>query len=365
MSELRCYGCGAIIQSDDPKKPGYLPKKALENRREDEILCQRCFKLQHYHTKMEARLTRDDFLRIISKIGEEDCLVVYLVDLFDFEGSRIPGLMRHIGYNDVFVLANKRDLLPSSLKDHRIMMWVRRQLKQDGIKPVDVVVTSGKKSYNFDEIFEKIEEYRKGRDVYVVGMTNVGKSTFINSLLKHYTDIDSGITTSEFPGTTLDMIKIPFDEHSSLYDTPGIINEHQMTSRVDEKDLKIIMPQGEVRPVTFQLNDQQAIYMDGLARMDYVKGNKGSFICYFSKRLKLHRTKLENADGLYNRHKTFTLSCDDIQDIKDMKTYSFTFDGTKKDLVISGLGFISVKAKGQVIVHVPEGIDVVLREPLV
>ena len=29
MEELRCYGCGAIIQSDDEKKVGYVPKNAL------------------------------------------------------------------------------------------------------------------------------------------------------------------------------------------------------------------------------------------------------------------------------------------------------------------------------------------------
>ena len=31
------------------------------------------------------------------------------------------------------------------------------------------------------------------------------------------------ITTSHFPGTTLDMIDIPLDDDSYMFDTPGII----------------------------------------------------------------------------------------------------------------------------------------------
>lgn len=200
MTEIRCYGCGAIIQSADTKKPGYVPESALSK---EKILCQRCYKLMHYHQKMESHLTKDDFLRVLQTVGEKDCLVVYIVDLFDFNGSLVPGLMRHIGYNDVLVLANKRDILPKSLKEHRLNTWVRRQFKEYGIKPLDVVVTSGKKNMNFDEIFDKIDEYRHGRDVYVVGITNVGKSTFINRMLKNYSDTTNLITTSEFPGTTL------------------------------------------------------------------------------------------------------------------------------------------------------------------
>lgn len=236
----------ALIQ----KKPGYVPESALSK---EKILCQRCYKLMHYHQKMESHLTKDDFLHVLQTVGEKDCLVVYIVDLFDFNGSLVPGLMRHIGYNDVLVLANKRDILPKSLKEHRLNTWVRRQFKEYGIKPLDVVITSGKKNMNFDEIFDKIDEYRHGRDVYVVGITNVGKSTFINRMLKNYSDASNLITTSEFPGTTLDLIKIPLDDHSSLYDTPGIMNEHQYTSVVDEKDLAYIMPQGEVKPMIYQL----------------------------------------------------------------------------------------------------------------
>ena len=55
------------------------------------------------------------------------------------------------------------------------------------------------------------------------------------------------ITTSEFPGTTLDLIEIPLDEHSSIYDSPGIVNRHQIAHIVDEKELQNINGVGEAK----------------------------------------------------------------------------------------------------------------------
>ena len=46
---------------------------------------------------------------------------------------------------------------------------------------------------------------------FVVGCTNTGKSTFINRIIREITG-EGNITTSHFPGTTLDMIEIPLNE---------------------------------------------------------------------------------------------------------------------------------------------------------
>lgn len=362
--EIRCYGCGAIIQNKDEKKIGYVPKKNIDS----EILCQRCFQLRHYHQLHQTNLTKDDYLRVLQTIGDKDCLVVYIIDLFDFNGCQIQGLVRHVGGNDIYVLANKRDVLPKSLKEVKLEHWVRRQLKNEGIKPVDVKITSGLKKINLDSIYDDIEKYRRGRDVYVVGVTNVGKSTFINALLKHYASMndESLITVSEFPGTTLDLIQIPLDEQSYLYDTPGIVNAHQMTHLVKEKDLKMIIPAGEMRPTTFQLQQGQTLYLSGLARIDYLEGHIDSMTCYFSRYLQIHRTKTINADRLYDRHQTLKIEIEGIDSIDQMKTYEFSLKNGKCDIVISGLGFITINGKGgKIRVYVPKDIWVLKREALI
>ncbi len=321
--------------------------------------------MKNYHELQSSPLTKKDFLNILQYIGEQDCLVVYMIDLFDFNGSIIPGLTRHVNDNDILVLANKRDLLPKSLNDRRLKQWLQRQLKMVNIKPKDVILTSAKKNYNFDEIMAAIETYRKGRNVYVVGVTNVGKSSFINALLKNYTtEHDQFITTSEFPGTTLDLIEIPFDEETSLFDSPGIVNEDQFTHIIPAGMLDTILPKSEIKPMSFQLDSKQSVYVGGLARFDYIEGERQPIIFYFSNKLKMHRTKTINADRIYNQHNVLSPELPDIENIDQMKKYQFALDG-KSDVVISGLGFIKIDRKAVVQIYVPEKVSVFIRETLI
>ena len=41
----RCYGCGAILQSTDPKKVGYIREDKMK---EEEGLCERCYMREYY-----------------------------------------------------------------------------------------------------------------------------------------------------------------------------------------------------------------------------------------------------------------------------------------------------------------------------
>ena len=113
---------------------------------------------------------------------------------------------------------------------------------EEGMRPVDVVLTSAQNKSAIKDLMEKIEQYRKGRDVYVVGVTNVGKSTLINAIIQEITGDKDIITTSRFPGTTLDKIEIPLDDGSYIYDTPGIIHRHQMAHYLTAKTLKYVSP---------------------------------------------------------------------------------------------------------------------------
>ena len=155
---------------------------------------------------------------------------------------------------------------------------MKQEAKELGLKPEEVFLVSAAKGQFINETAAAIEEFRHGKDVYVVGCTNVGKSTFINRIIKEVTGEGDVITTSHFPGTTLDIIKIPLDDGKALIDTPGIINHHQMAHFVDKRDLKFITPKKEIKPKIFQLNEGQTLFFGGLARFDYISGGQ-KFIC--------------------------------------------------------------------------------------
>ena len=369
MEELKCIGCGATIQTINSKEIGYTPKSSIEKMDRQFIYCQRCFKLKHYNEVQDVSLTSDDFLKILQKVGESDALVINIVDIFDFSGSMVAGISRHINGNDILLVGNKVDLLPKSVNKTKLNHWMRRSLKEIGLKPLDVALVSAAKGLGIDELMEMIEKYRKGRDVYIVGCTNVGKSTLVNRIIKRFTEErEDVITTSHFPGTTLDIIEIPHDEKTSIIDTPGIINEHQLAHYVSPKVLKEITPKKEIKAGVYQLNPQQTLFIGGLARMDFVKGERTSFITHFSNALHIHRTKLEKADCLWKTQAGNVLKpiVETSNGVAAMEKHVYHIGKEKTDLVISGLGWITLMGAGQEItVYAPKGVGVLVRPSLI
>ncbi|MBS4215575.1 ribosome biogenesis GTPase YqeH [Neobacillus rhizophilus] len=368
MSDLQhiCIGCGVKVQTEDPEKIGYAPASALEK---ETIICQRCFRLKHYNEVQDVSLTDDDFLKILNGIGKTDALVVMIVDIFDFNGSWLPGLHRFVGGNKVLLVGNKVDLLPKSVKHNKLIHWMKQEARELGLRPEEVFLVSAAKGWTMKETAAAIDEYRNGKDVYVVGCTNVGKSTFINRIIKEVTGEGDIITTSHFPGTTLDIIQIPLDDGKSLVDTPGIINHHQMAHFVDKRDLKVITPKKEIKPMVFQLNEGQTLFFGGLARFDYVSGGRRSFVCYLSNDLNIHRTKTENAVELYENHVGEMLTPprqEQLETFPELVKQEFFIKEDKTDIVFSGLGWVTVNEPGaKVIAYVPKGVQALLRKSLI
>jgi len=368
MEEILCIGCGATIQTTDKTGLGFTPQSALEKGLETgEVYCQRCFRLRHYNEITDVQLTDDDFLKLLHEVGDSDALVVNVIDIFDFNGSVIPGLPRFVSGNDVLLVGNKKDILPKSVKPGKISQWLMERAHEEGLRPVDVVLTSAQNKHAIKEVIDKIEHYRKGRDVYVVGVTNVGKSTLINAIIQEITGDQNVITTSRFPGTTLDKIEIPLDDGSYIYDTPGIIHRHQMAHYLTAKNLKYVSPKKEIKPKTYQLNPEQTLFLGGLGRFDFIAGEKQGFTAFFDNELKLHRTKLEGASDFYDKHLGTLLTPPNNKEKEDfpkLVQHVFTIKD-KTDLVISGLGWIRVTGTAKVAVWAPEGVAVVIRKAII
>ncbi|WP_373712673.1 ribosome biogenesis GTPase YqeH [Streptococcus sp.] len=368
MEELFCIGCGAAIQTTDKEQAGFTPSSALEKGLETgQIYCQRCFRLRHYNEISDVNISDDDFIKLLHEVGESDALVVNVIDIFDFNGSVIPGLSRFVSGNDVLLVGNKKDILPKSVKDGKVTQWLTERAHEVGLRPVDVVLTSAQNKQAIKELMEKIESHRKGRDVYVVGVTNVGKSTLINAIIQEITGDKDIITTSRFPGTTLDKIEIPLDDGSYLFDTPGIIHRHQMAHYLTAKNLKYISPKKEIKPKTYQLNPEQTLFLAGLGRFDFISGERQGFTAFFENTLDLHRTKLAGADDFYQKHAGTLLvppTSQELADFPKLVRHEFSIK-EKTDIVFSGLGWIRVNEKAKIAAWAPKGVDVVIRKAII
>ena len=368
---FHCIGCGAILQSEQDDKAGYVPASVLKKPAEElaEIYCRRCFRLRHYNEVSDVELTDDDFLRMLNEISSKDALVVNVVDTFDFNGTLIAGMQRFSGKNPLIIVGNKEDLMPNVINNGKIRQWMTERIHEAGLRPKEVVLISAKRSESVKELMKIIDKERKGRDVYVVGATNVGKSTLINQVINIATESKDMITTSYFPGTTLGSIEIPLDDGSHLIDTPGVIHRSNLTHFLTGKELKQIIPRSEVKPKVYQINAEQSIFVDGLARFDYLAGyGKQAFVFYVSNDLQLHRTKLENADELYEKHVGKMLNPPTeftAKTFPKLKRHEFMLK-EPADVVVSGLGWVSVENPNtKVAMWAPEGVDVFVRKSMI
>lgn len=365
-----CAGCGAALQTEAPDRPGYIPAKALER---EPAICQRCFRIRNYNDAASVAIDQDDFLRMLSRIGSsaDSSFIIHIVDLFDFEGSLISGLQRFVGNNPVMLVVNKVDLLPKVTNFNRVTNWVQKQAKEHGLKVVDIALVSARKNQGFERLLAQIGQHRRGRDIYVVGATNVGKSTLINRLIRDYSDLDRELTTSRYPGTTLDLVQIPLDDGKYIIDTPGIVYPSRLSELVTRQDLGVIMPDRPLKPSVYQLNAGQTLFFGAMARFDFVQGERQSFTCYLSNALGIHRTKLERADELYAEHRGDLLAPPSREHADELPPWT-KHDirvprGARCDVFVSGLGWIKVNGDSGALVsvHAPKGVKVLLRDSLI
>ncbi len=373
MTEIRrirrCPGCGVILQSIDETLPGFVPEKHME--RHEVVLCQRCFKLQHYGEDISPKEPRvnEEFLKILAQAKAENALIIYVLDLFSFDSSFSPDVNEMIRGLDIIGVANKRDLFPKSVKDEKLRAYVLSRTEKVGLTLIDLVIASPIKKYNIDEVKLQIEKHRDGRNVYVIGATSSGKSSLVNAFMRQFLNTTSFmITTSPFPGTTLRVIEIPLDEKSHLYDTPGYALDTSLISKVERDVIRTIVPRTEIKPRTYQISPKQSVILGGLARFDFMSGKATGFTFYMSNLVELKRSLLSNADKTFdtlvsqNRIRPTSKLVKSFQDLEAFEVA--IVDKGRLDIGIVGLGWINFAGNKQNIrILAPKGVGIYVLPP--
>ncbi|XP_053994280.1 nitric oxide-associated protein 1 isoform X1 [Hylaeus volcanicus] len=226
VSSIPCGGCGALLHCKDPAIPGYLPSELMSKTDNEDLklmICQRCHFLKFYNASLEVNVSIEDYPKLLSIIKRKKCAIILIVDLTDFPCSIWPDLKSIMHpFTPIFLVGNKIDLLPRDCP--RFFDNVREQLLETlidrtGIKRENVThvaLTSAKTGWGIEELINKLQlKWRHKGDVYLVGCTNVGKSSIFNMLLNsdyckvQALDLVQRATTSPWPGTTLNLLKFP------------------------------------------------------------------------------------------------------------------------------------------------------------
>lgn len=328
-----CLGCGSKLQSIDSSKEGYIRENNISSK-----LCERCFRIRNYGEYKTVVKDNNDFEPILKKIRTTNSLVILVIDLF-MMNKDFDVLTKNLN-NDILLVFTKRDALPKIVNDQKFIEYA----KNLGIDYKDIVITSSNKNYGLDLLMEKINQYKKDKNVYVIGYTNAGKSTLINKIIYNYSNLDRTITTSILPSTTINSVEININDDLTLIDTPGLIDNNSLINIVDVKMLKRILPNKEIKPITYQIKSKQTIFVDELVRIDL--NDKNNLIFYLSNSLNIKRV-------FKNNNKLKNLKENIIRVKQD------------EDIVISGLGFIKVTNNDVIKIYAPEEIDIYTRKKLI
>ena len=331
----KCMGCGTILQDENILKEGYTT--SLDND-----ICQRCFRMKNYGEYQVVTKSNEEYLSILKSVGETKDLVLYITDLLNLD-KNLEELRNYIP-NKMILVLNKKDALPKSVKENKLIKYIENK----NMNFEDIIVVSANKNYNIDYLLKRIKYLQTSKNVYVIGHTNVGKSSLINKLIKNYSDNCQELTMSPLPSTTLNTIQIEINDHLTLIDTPGVVDNGSILNYVDSKMVKKISPNKEIKPKTYQLRKNQSIVIEDLIRIDYTEGEKNSFTLYLSNGLKVKRfLNSSNKDDLHNLNK---------------KSFDIKYG---EDLVINGLGFIKIVEKAKIDVYTLNNVDIFTRKSLI
>ena len=240
------------------------------------------------------------------------------------------------------MVLNKRDVLPKSISDEKIVEYFHLM----NLRYEDIVVISVNKNYQIDTLLNKINKWKTSHRVYVVGHTNTGKSSLINKLIQNYSENTGDLTISPLPSTTLNKIEIKLNEQLTLIDTPGLVDRGSLINYIDTSLLKKLSPKKEIKPKTYQLKKNQCLLIGNFARIDYIEGEKNSFTVFVSNDIKVRRVSNKQTS---------------LKDLAKV-TYEIKYH---EDLVINGLGWVKIVDKGTIDLYLHRDVESFTRKSLV
>lgn len=340
-----CKGCGVLLQNDDPQKEGYVVREEME-------YCQRCFKMRHYNQQIlfEQQISEE---KVFDLLKQQEGHFIWIIDSIDLEtalNSSFAGFLKDKSFS---VIINKLDMFPLGVRTERIVSYVSYRLNEMHLH-VENILTRGDGSdfrASFRDCFSD-----KTCNLILIGLANSGKSTVINDLLG-----EEILTVNRNPATTLNVNRIDFEE-MKLVDTVGLKSERSMVSYLTDRQLRTVVPVNRIRPQIYQIYEDQTLLIGGLVRIDVFGPSDFSAVFNISNLLKVHRGSTEKADrNFVNPHMVPKL-----KEKEKLKKITVSWRREKRDICISGLGFISISGRfRQIDIYVDERISVYLRKAMI
>ena len=360
----RCFHCGAILQTKFPKEPGYILESTINNNKPDALLyCNRCYgKVKALNYSELDQNIDDDLRKILKDAVATDALLIWVVDLFAFSGVLNPEIVKIAKKLDVMVLGTKRDLFPRVVKNESLVRFINERFNEFGIKPIGVHIFGHESDINPKDLLAKLNEVRKGHDIYMVGSLTSGKTSIINKILTGYENKSKWAIKSEYyRDTKAKVFEVPLSNSSFLYELPGFPLSTSIWSKVEKDVLKALTPRKAIKVTQRTMSKGETIMAGNIAQFTLVKGKVTLTKLYAAEGVevkKVKTTEVAEAEQENNRKRNIRPYSENFSDFSDYDVFEYQMenDGKFHDIAIEGLGWFTFVGKGQTFrVTLPKG----------
>ena len=364
MIKKKCQGCGILLQSTAPDRPGYLPPGKVTAK-----LCQRCFRLRHYG---QFKTIADDeaaLNRMLQTVVEKSDLILLVVDVFDPEGS-MPTRLAPLFKLPVFMVVNKADLLPKHTPWAEMVPWFEnlwaRRFPGIELRGVNVVSARGRGPDRMARL-AVLKQELAGKNVTVMGAANVGKTSLLTALLASEDERKADLPlVSRFPGTTQGTTAwVLRASRIKLYDTPGLVSGRRMGDLLTPATAGRLLPEKKYQVKLWDLPSDGAVLGGGLVGVWNMSPTARTLVFFTAEQTTLHRSRGEKAEALLGEGPDWLRVYCPRERPREEQENTFTVQAGE-DLYISGFGWVAVKnAPACLRLIAPAGVEVGTRPSLI
>lgn len=369
MSQLniakRCNACGTVLQSDDKSKEGYTSESILKIAKDSDIvLCEKCYHSKSFNVSVKEATLENDMKTILTDAKRKEALIVYVINLCSFEASFIQEVNAILKELPVLVVGNKRDLMPIETNDEDLKGYVEHKLRVAKFNAKEVILVNQANNNNMHELLEKIKEMRNEKDVFVIGSTAVGKSALLSSLLSGYKNTSRNmIITENYPNTNTRVIRIPLDNKSFIYDTPGLGNDNSIESKLERSLLRYLTINTPLKRRAIAIGKNQTVLLGGLARIDLLSDKKTILNIFIPEKIDIKRISSDNIDvqfaKIIQKGRIAPVSSK-YNELVDFDAFDILVEEKgSRDIGIQGLGWFTFEGNEQKFrIYVPKGVSI-------
>ena len=364
---LRCYHCGAILQCDNPDEKGYIIPESLNRATPIQIIyCDKCFEtIKAFNNSELAQDIDQEVLKILDDAFATDAYIIWVVDLFSFNGMLNPEIANKVKKLNLTVLGTKRDLFARSVSDESLITYLSERFNAYGIKPKSVRLISSNVKFDPKEYIDAMNKARQGHDVYMIGNITSGKTSIINKALKGFENkTNRQIKTIKYPGTSVEVLEIPLSRSSFFYELPGISQDTSVVTKLEKDAAKLITPKKEIKITTKVMAPGDALMVGSIAAFEVIKGKTTNYKLYTAEAVETRKISLKKLDDYIkenNIRRNVRPVSERLVSFHDYDMFEYAMENDKKwhDIAIEGLGWLSFMAQGQIIrVRLPKGVAI-------